>query len=100
MIEKIHLANEGSYDATGTGLNGLRALNFIFGPNGSGKTTISRVIAGTNVNAGSMLSWVAGNSLDTRVYNRDFVVKHFDTPGSIRGVYTLGEGNVEAVNKV
>jgi len=100
MIEEIHLANEGSYDAVGTGLNGLKALNFVFGPNGSGKTTISRVIAGTNKNADSAMTWAAGNPLDTRVYNRDFVEKHFDTPGSIQGVYTLGEGNVDAVNKV
>jgi wobble nucleotide-excising tRNase len=100
MIEEIHLANEGSYDATGTGLVGLKALNFVFGPNGSGKTTISRVIAGTNINADSTVTWKAGNPLDTRVYNRDFVEKHFDTSGSIRGVYTLGEGNVDAANKV
>lgn len=100
MIEEIYLANEGSYDRTGTGLNGLKALNFVFGPNGSGKTTISRVIAGTNINADSTMSWAAGNPLDTRVYNRDFVEKHFDTPGSIQGVYTLGEDNVEAVKKV
>ncbi|GAB4142591.1 MAG: AAA family ATPase [Sphingomonadales bacterium] len=94
------MANEGSYDLTGTDLNGLKALNFVFGPNGSGKTTISRVIAGTNINAESTMTWAAGNPLDTRVYNRDFVEKHFDTPGSIRGVYTLGEGNVEAVKKI
>lgn len=100
MIEEIYLANEGAYDAAGTALNGLKPLNFVFGPNGSGKTTISRVIAGTNSNAGSRITWAAGNPLDTRVYNRDFVEKHFDTPGSIQGVYTLGEGNVEAVKKV
>lgn len=100
MIEKIYLANEGSYDAAGTALIGLKPLNFVFGPNGSGKTTISRVIAGTNVNADSTTTWAAANELETRVYNRDFVEKHFDTPGSIQGVYTLGDGNVEAVNKV
>ena len=100
MIEEIHLANEGAYDATGTKLNGLKDLNFIFGSNGSGKTTISRVIAGTNANPDSMLKWAAGNALETRVYNRDFVQTHFDTPGCIRGVYTFGEGNIEAANKV
>lgn len=100
MIEAIHLANEAAYDAVGTNLEGLKTLNFIFGPNGSGKTTISRVIAGTNANADSAIKWAAGNALETRVYNRDFVEKHFDTPGSIRGIYTLGEGNVDAANKV
>jgi len=100
MIKEIRLANEGTYDAAGTKLDNLKALNFIFGPNGSGKTTISRVIARTNKNNDSSITWEAGNPLETRVYNRDFVEKHFDTPGSIMGVYTLGEDNVDAVNKV
>ncbi|MXZ00805.1 AAA family ATPase [Candidatus Poribacteria bacterium] len=52
MIETIHLANKATFDAEGSKLEGLKKLNFIFGSNGSGKTTISRVVEGVT-------SWVA-----------------------------------------
>jgi len=99
VIEAIYLANEGAYDADGTGLGGLKALNFVFGPNGSGKTTISRVIDGTGTYPDCTVTWAAGNPLETRVYNRDFVERHFDAESSIKGIYTFGE-NVEVAEKI
>jgi wobble nucleotide-excising tRNase len=99
MIEEIHLANEGSYDAEGTSFYGLKALNFVFGPNGSGKTTVSRVIDGEEAYPDCTVTWVADNSLETQVYNRDFVQKHFDAESSIKGIYTFGE-NVEVAEKI
>lgn len=99
MIDAIHLANEGAYDDKGTDLSGLKALNFIFGPNGSGKTTVSRVIDGAETYSNCTMTWVAGNPLETRVYNRDFVKKHFDAESSIKGIYTFGD-NVEVAEKI
>jgi len=99
MIEALHIANEGAYDANGTTLAGLKQLNYIFGPNGSGKTTISRVIDGAENYSDCMVTWAAGNPLETRVYNRDFVRKHFDAESSIKGIYTFGE-NVEVAEKI
>ncbi|NHK28907.1 AAA family ATPase [Parvularcula flava] len=99
MIEEIHLANEGAYDAEGTRLHGLKALNFVFGPNGSGKTTISRIIDGTETYPDSTVTWRAGNQLETLVYNRDFIKRHFDTESSIKGIYTFGE-NIEVAEKI
>jgi wobble nucleotide-excising tRNase len=99
MIESIHLANEGSYDANGTRLDGLKPLTFIFGSNGSGKTTISRVIEGTGTFSDCAITWAAGKPLDTRVYNRDFVERHFDAESSIKGIYTFGE-NIEVAEKI
>lgn len=90
MIEDIHLANEGAYDTTGTKLEGLKNLNFIFGSNGSGKTTISRVIEGSGEFPDCQKTWLGGAELETRVYNKDFVEKYFDAESSIRGIYTLG----------
>ncbi len=99
MIEKIHLAKAGAYDAEGTSLTGLKVLNFIFGPNGSGKTTISRVIDGAETYSDCTMTWATGNPLETRVYNRDFVKRHFDAESSIKGIYTFGE-NVEVAEKI
>ncbi|MDF2365635.1 AAA family ATPase [Sneathiella sp.] len=99
MIEKIHLASEGSYDAAGTTLDGLKVLNFIFGANGSGKTTISRVIENAAAYPDCNVTWTAASPLETRVYNRDFVEKHFDADSNIKGIYTFGE-NVEVAAKI
>ncbi|MHC8494294.1 AAA family ATPase [Thalassospira sp. SM2505] len=96
MIESIHLANVGIYDATGTKLEALKKLNFIFGSNGSGKTTISRVIEGPST---CQITWSDNIPLETRVYNKDFVEKHFDAESNIKGIYTFGE-NVEVTDKI
>ena len=99
MIDTIHLANEGAYDAEGSDLNGLKAINFIFGPNGSGKTTLSRVVAGEEVYPDCSVTWGVAGALETCVYNRDFVKKHFDAESSIKGIYTFGD-NVEVAEKI
>lgn len=99
MIESIHLANVGAYDTAGTKLGGLRKLNFIFGSNGSGKTTISRVVESTVAFPDCQVTWAGGSPLETRVYNKDFVEKHFDAESSIKGIYTFGE-NVEVAEKI
>ena len=99
LIESIHLANEGAYDAAGTKLEGLKKLNFVFGSNGSGKTTISRVVEGSGTFPDCQIKWAGGSPLDTRVYNKDFVEKHFDAESSIKGIYTFGV-NVEVAEKI
>lgn len=99
MIESILLANEGAYDATGTKLEGLKKLNYIFGSNGSGKTTISRVVEGSGSFPDCEISWTGGTALEARVYNKDFVEKHFDAESSIKGIYTFGE-NVEVAERI
>lgn len=99
MIEGVHLASAGAYDDAGTSLQGLKNLNFIFGSNGSGKTTISRVIDNSASYPNCSVTWEAGKALEARVYNRDFVERHFDAESSIKGIYTFGE-NVEVVEKI
>ena len=99
MIELIHLANEGAYDATGTKLDGLKKLNFIFGSNGSGKTTISRVVEGSGTFPDCQIRWTGSSPLESRVYNRDFVAKNFDAESSIKGIYTFGK-NIEVATRI
>lgn len=44
MIENIRILKEGSYGDHPQEMADLKKVNFIYGPNGSGKTTISRVL--------------------------------------------------------
>ncbi|WP_138441361.1 AAA family ATPase [Marinobacter alexandrii] len=81
-------------------LNDLRRINFIFGANGTGKTTISRVIAQTEENSHCQLIWQGGAPLNAMVYNRDFVDRNFNQDSPLQGVFTLGENQVEAEREI
>lgn len=81
-------------------LNELRRINYIFGANGTGKTTISRVIAREQGHDHCALVWKDGGELKRMVYNRDFVDRNFNQAGPLKGVFTLGENQVEAEREI
>lgn len=81
-------------------LNDLRRINYIFGANGTGKTTISRVIAQAAGHEHCQLLWQGGTELEKMVYNRDFVDRNFNQDGPLQGVFTLGENQVEAEREI
>ncbi|KAF7787208.1 hypothetical protein PRUB_a4384 [Pseudoalteromonas rubra] len=81
-------------------LNDLRCINYIFGANGTGKTTISRVIARAIGHEQCALTWQGGIELQCMVYNRDFVEQNFNQGDPLRGVFTLGENQVEAERQI
>ncbi len=81
-------------------LNDLRRINYIFGANGTGKTTISRVIARSQGHDCCQLVWQGGIALECMVYNRDFVDRNFNQDGPLQGVFTLGENQVEAEREI
>ena len=65
-------------------------INFFYGKNGSGKTSISRQIKD---NEG--ITWQddeSPSSYDVLVYNQDFIDDRFKTLDKINGVFTLSEG--------
>ena len=68
-------------------------INFFYGKNGSGKTSISR-----EIKDGTCLTWASGESpenYDILVYNQDFIDDHFHTLDHLKGVFTLSEGTEE-----
>ena len=68
-------------------------INFFYGDNGTGKSTIARAIYD---NEG--LSWQAGKkaaNYSVIVYNQDFVDANFKNYGNLKGVFTVGEQNIE-----
>lgn len=101
MIEAISLKNTASYDTGGIQLNSLKKINFIYGANGSGKTTISNFIAdqtnGEYQNCN--LEWKHGQNLNHLVYNKKFRENNFGK-GKIEGVFTLGEATKEDIKLI
>ena len=100
MIESISISNVATYDSTPVVIQGLSKLNFFYGANGTGKTTLSRVIADETKFSGCNIRWKAGTQLPSLVYNSDFIEKNFNQPTELKGVFTLGEQQVETLEKI
>ena len=78
----------------------LAKINFIYGSNGTGKTTISRVIADHDAHPDCSLAWRGAAEIDTLVYNRDFVEKNFNQPAELKRIFTLGEKDRKTLDKI
>lgn len=88
MIESITIAGTAPFTGAEPATFTPRKVNYIFGTNGVGKTTISRIIAHPDVYATCALTWTGGLSLQPLVLNRDFVAQNF---AQLNGIFTLGE---------
>ena len=100
MIEKIEIRNFATYGSTPETLSDLKKINFVYGSNGTGKTTISRVIANCDSHADCSLSWRGGAPIDLLVYNRDFVDQNFNQPAELQGIFTLGKKDKDTLDKI
>ena len=100
MIESIQIGGIATYPQDPENLCDLSTFNFIYGANGTGKTTVTRVIASESSFPTCKVSWKGGTRLQSIVYNRDFVETNFNQCAELKGVFTLGEKNVDAINKI
>lgn len=108
MIKKIIIRDTATFDKQGIVMDNLQKVNIIYGGNGTGKTTISKVLEYGYAPKGYKLStditmvkpWkyptceVDWNGAPKRVlvYNKDFREESFKE--TISGVYTLGDQNM------
>lgn len=100
MIESITISNVASYGCTPESLTGLSQFNYIFGSNGSGKTTISRIIANESMFPSCSVAWKGGTKMEPLVYNSDFVERNFHQVAELKGVFTLGEKQKDTLDKI
>lgn len=100
MIESITIANVATFAITPEALNGLSQFNYLFGSNGTGKTTVSRVIADETKFPTCNVTWKAGTKLQPLVYNHDFVERNFNQSAELKGVFTLGEKQLDTLAKI
>ncbi len=101
MIEKITIKKVATYDDNGIVVSDLKKVNFIYGANGCGKTTISNFIYNPTDNNFNLcsLNWQNGVSISTLVYNKEFRKRNFGN-GKLGGVFTLGEATAEQVKVI
>lgn len=73
-------------------------INFFFGNNGTGKSTIGKEIKKDNG-----VQWRTGRTASNYtiyVYNQDFINANIQNYNSMPGVFTMNEQNIEIQNKV
>ncbi|MET6995894.1 AAA family ATPase [Chitinophaga defluvii] len=101
MLESIAIRSVATYDTTGIEINGLKKINFIYGTNGCGKTTLSKLIFNPtdSVYAKCHLGWRGHLPLNALVYNKDFRDRNFGK-GKIDGVFTLGQATKEQIEAI
>lgn len=99
MINQILINNVATYNTPAI-LSDLRPVNYIFGANGTGKTTISRVISQAEGHQHCQVNWSNNSPLEVFVYNQDFVERNFNQTSTVKGVFTLGDNQVEAEKKI
>jgi len=100
MIESITVKGVASFGAEGQVLDGLSKFNFLFGSNGVGKTTISRVIDDLITFPACTINWKGGTKMEAMVYNRDFVERNFHMAAELKGIFTLGERQKDVLDKI
>lgn len=101
MIDNIIIKNVATFDNDGIAITNTKKINFVYGSNGSGKTTISNYLMDSNSLRyhDCSFTWNDGNPIKIQVYNKEFREKNFGK-GSIPGVFTLGETTKDKIEKI
>lgn len=101
MIESFSLKNVATYDENGVTIKNLNKINFIYGGNGCGKTTISNFLTDTSDTkyTNCNINWKNNSPLQTLVYNKSFRDKNFGS-SDIAGVFTLGQASTAEIEKI
>ena len=98
MIESITLKNVATY--SDEELSDLKRVNYFFGSNGSGKSTIGRVIKESSKYENCKVVWENNNPLEVLVYNTAFVDEYFLETDVLKGIFTLGKENVSLSTQI
>lgn len=101
MIKSIDIKNVATYDNVGVQFENLKKVNFIYGANGCGKTTISNLIHDKSNPKFNNCSFTWQNALPLKilVYNKEFRERNFGK-GKLNGVFTLGEATADQIKEI
>ncbi len=104
-ISQIVLKNAATFDESGASFEDLNSINFIYGTNGSGKTTTSSFLKNLAENriedkfANSKIEWHNDEILKIEVYNKQFKEEQFRN-SQVKGIFTLGKKTNENLEDI
>lgn len=102
MITSINIKNVATYDpVNGIKIDGLKKVNFIYGANGCGKTTLSNFLLNPidGKFAHCSVNWKNELPIKALVYNKKFREQNFGK-GKLNGVFTLGQATTGEVKVI
>lgn len=91
MIKKIEIKDIATFDHKGIEIDELKKVNVIYGSNGTGKSTVSKVLAQVHKFPQCHIDWKDGIPLDVLVYNKEFCEKNYSE--QMPGVFTYNPQN-------
>lgn len=97
MIKSIVMKNCATYSKEGAIIDNCSKINFFYGANGSGKSTIGNYLQNQSESSYSscQIRWEADIPTEIIVYNREFRRQNFKE--NIAGVFTLGQATIEEI---
>ncbi len=72
----------------------MRRVNFFYGANGAGKSTVSKIIASPADYPACEVVADATSALEVRRYSAEFVRKNIEASPELPGVFTMGEDKI------
>ncbi|CAN7508398.1 AAA family ATPase [Pseudomonas sp. LjRoot277] len=100
MIDSLRLANIATYGKAPVDVDDLKEINFFYGANGAGKTSISRLIDSPSSWSDCEVRWRKSAPLEAMVYNNEFIEKNFTKATDLKGVFTLGEAQQAQLDQI
>ncbi|MBK8517162.1 MAG: AAA family ATPase [Saprospiraceae bacterium] len=102
MITSITIKNVATYDSVnGVKIDGLKKVNFSYGANGCGKTTLSNFLQNPvdGKFANCAANWKNESPIRALVYNKEFRKQNFGN-GKLNGVFTLGQATIDEIKVI
>lgn len=102
MIKSVIIKNIATYDSmNGVIIDGLKKINFIYGTNGCGKTTLSNFLLDpiNEKYTNCSIKWSDETPTKTLVYNKQFRERNFGN-GKLNGVFTLGQATTDEIKVI
>lgn len=93
MISNVYLNGVATY-RNGINFN-PKKINFVYGANGTGKSTISKVLYGEKGMETCEIEWESGVKEEIVVYNSSFIKRNFESSSELKGIFTLGEESID-----
>lgn len=93
MISRIEMTGHPAYGPTPVPVENFKAVNFFFGANAAGKSSLCKVIKSDADHPSCKVGWQNNSPLECLVYDREFVEANLR---DLKGVFTLGEQQTQA----